>query len=99
MGKESGLIGAKADHGGAVDMNDLAERFQAYREATAQFESKDLADAEAKRRGWQTVNTDGKPDHRCPECKSVAGHRSELFIERRGAFIDWGDRKPMEAKT
>ncbi len=87
MGKAPGLVEIGLEPSGSVNIEELLKKLKIMRPSCAEFGSKEEADAEAKRRGWQTIDLKGKSNHRCPACRPVAGtvHDSE----RAGAFIDW----------
>jgi len=51
----------------------------------ASFDTREEADAAARKAGWQTDDELGPGNHRCPEC--VANPRNKPAVPVRGAYV------------
>jgi hypothetical protein len=86
MGDGGTLLGESDATGGVLDLSKLAERFSNLKGVSLTFSDRISADSAAIGFGWSVRDSDGTPNHRCPECHSRYERDTS---ERTGAYIEW----------
>ena len=85
-------VGEPVLHGGLMDLSAMMTHFSTLKQQSADFPSKEAADAAAKGFGWIVV--DG--NHRCPGCFLLEQAYKDNAVERRGCYIDWDLQRQID---
>ena len=87
MGKDGALLGERQQFGGLVDIATIVKIFVGVELNPLTFPGRFEADQEARRHGWECIDSDGIANHRCPEC--IADQPRTGRSEQVGAYIEW----------
>lgn len=91
LGKDGSLLGERHQFGGLVDMPTIIKWFSKVDLDPAKFIGRVDADKEARRNGWEVMDSDGLANHRCPEC--VRDQPRTGRSQQVGCYLEWPIRR------